>query len=149
MKIKIEKMVYGGNGLGFHEGKAVFVPFVLPEEFVEVDLVKERKDHSFGSLKKIITESPDRIESQCPNFTVCGGCDYLHVAYEKELQFKRSIIEDSLIRVGKLCPELIPEIDILASDRFFYRRVESHCRRDNLATLLRGGFGCRHPLPDA
>ena len=33
--VKIEKMVYGGDGLGrLSDGRAVFVPFVLPDELV-------------------------------------------------------------------------------------------------------------------
>ena len=32
IELRIEKLVYGGDGLGHHDGHTVFVPFVLPEE---------------------------------------------------------------------------------------------------------------------
>jgi 23S rRNA (uracil1939-C5)-methyltransferase len=42
MKVQIEKLIYGGEGLAHHNGSTVFVPFVLPQEIVEVAPV-ERK----------------------------------------------------------------------------------------------------------
>jgi 23S rRNA (uracil1939-C5)-methyltransferase len=47
MKLQIEKAVYGGAGLAHQTddegaGKAVFVPFTLPDEIVEARLL-----HSF------------------------------------------------------------------------------------------------------
>ena len=62
-QVRIEKLVYGGDGLGrLPDGRAVFVPFVLPDELVMIELVEEKARFARGSLVKIIETltGPDR-----------------------------------------------------------------------------------------
>ena len=58
LTVEIEKMVYGGKGLGRVEGKVVFVPFTAPGERVQAEVVKEKKDYAEAALKKIEKGSP-------------------------------------------------------------------------------------------
>ncbi len=51
--VEIEKMVYGGRGMGRVNGKVVFVPFTAPGEKVQVEVVRERKDYIEAVLKNI------------------------------------------------------------------------------------------------
>ena len=51
MKIRIEKLIYGGEGLGHHEGQTVFVPFVLPGEVVAVRPTDSRKKFVRGRVE--------------------------------------------------------------------------------------------------
>lgn len=121
IKVKIEKAVFGGSGLGYHDGKAVFVPYTVPGDEAEVIITKKRGSYSSGLISRILVESPDRIKARCPNFGKCGGCDYLNISYEKEIEFKQKFLVDSLTRIGKLPAEKIPEIKIYKSERFHYR----------------------------
>lgn len=121
IKLKIEKAVYEGYGLGFHEGRAIFVPYSVPGDECEVEITKERKSHCFGRIVQIIAPSASRIEPECPNFGVCGGCDYLNIAYDKELSYKKQILEDSLARIGRVAKERMPEISVITGGRFHYR----------------------------
>src|ERR1039457_5656441 len=73
---KIEKLIYGGDGLAHHDQSTVFVPFVIPGELVRVTPVEAKKKFIRGTAEHIIEPSPDRIAEQCPRFTVCGGCHY-------------------------------------------------------------------------
>ena len=48
-EVEITGMVYGGDGFGrLADGRAVFVPFVLPGERVLVELVEDKRGHARG-----------------------------------------------------------------------------------------------------
>ena len=44
IEVEIEKLVYGGDGLGHHAGQVVFVPFTVPGDRVEVRPVEHKKN---------------------------------------------------------------------------------------------------------
>lgn len=102
MRIKIEKLVYGGEGLAHLEGKTVFVPFVLPGEEVDVEIVERAKKLDRGRVSRLLELSPDRIEPRCPHFRVCGGCDYQHISYDTQLELKEQILRETLHRIGHI-----------------------------------------------
>jgi tRNA/tmRNA/rRNA uracil-C5-methylase (TrmA/RlmC/RlmD family) len=119
--IRIDKSAFGGFGLAFSDGKALFVPGTIPGEYVRIGDPVFKKSVGFAQPISIIEPSPDRIIPECPVYGSCGGCDYLHMNYEREISEKQSIIIDSLKRIGKLPDELIPHIDVIRSLRFGYR----------------------------
>lgn len=91
MKLHIEKMIYGGNGLAHSAndpgyGKAVFVPFTLPDEIVEACITKQHATFSEAELEHVVEASADRIAPKCVHFGECGGCQYQHASYDAQLQ---------------------------------------------------------------
>lgn len=109
--VKIEKIVYGGDGLGrLSDGRAVFVPFVLPDEIVEVKLTEEKARFTRGTALSWHKSSPDRIAPQCDYFTICGGCHYQHIPYEQQLRTKLETLRDQLSRIGGIDPDKVREI---------------------------------------
>jgi len=74
LTLEIDKLIYGGKGLGRVEGKAVFVPFSLPGELVVVQEKLTKGSYIEAEIAEIIEKSPYRIEPLCPYFGVCGGC---------------------------------------------------------------------------
>jgi 23S rRNA (uracil1939-C5)-methyltransferase len=119
--VNILKMAYGGYGLGRFEGKVLFVPYTAPGDEIRAVIVKEHRDHAFGLIEQVISGSGSRVEPACPNFTRCGGCDYLHVAYDAELAIKREILIDSLKRTAGLAEHRIPVLESVSGERFHYR----------------------------
>src|SRR2546425_11344201 len=77
MDVRIEKLVYGGDGLAHHEGHAVFVPFVLPGEEVSVQPIQRKKKFVRGRVERLLSSSPERSIPFCPHFGVCGGGPFL------------------------------------------------------------------------
>ena len=127
--VRIEKLVYGGEGLAHHEGHTVFAPFVLPDENVSIEPVETRKKFIRGRVAQIKTPSADRAVPPCPYFGVCGGCNYQHIPYELQLHYKSEILRETLSRLGRLQWEgpIIPH----ASPPFGYRnRVQWKIARD-------------------
>jgi 23S rRNA (uracil1939-C5)-methyltransferase len=143
LEIIIEKMIYGGDGLArlpadeHGRGKAVFVPFVLPGEHLDVTLIEQKPGFARGRLDKLLEPSPQRIEPQCPYFQRCGGCHYQHTGYEHQLAIKAEILKENLRRLAKL--ELENELKVHASPPWGYRN-RSRFRVRSEGTFAAGYF---------
>lgn len=128
MKLRIEKAIYGGAGLGRAEGKAVFVPFALPGELVEAAIVEENKSYATAELSEVLEASADRRGAPCPYFGICGGCHYQHADYAAQVAMKRAILRETLERARV---RGVPEIEAVAAEPFGYRnRVRLHVERN-------------------
>jgi 23S rRNA (uracil1939-C5)-methyltransferase len=128
LNVKIEKLVYGGDGLAHADGRTVFVPFVLPDEVAAVRLVQDRKKFARGHLETLLETSPARVAAACAHFTRCGGCHYQHIPYEAQLRFKAEILRETLSRLGRVKFE--GEIIAHPSPPFGYRnRAQWKVRR--------------------
>ena len=119
MDITIEKLIYGGDGLAHHEGSTVFVPFVLPAERVSAVPVERKKKFIRARIDQLIEPSPGRAVPPCPHFGACGGCNYQHIPYEAQLQYKSEILRETLRRIGRI--EWSGEIAVHASPPWGYR----------------------------
>ena len=119
MQVKIEKLVYGGEGLGHADGRTVFVPFVVADEVAEVELTEQKKKFARGRVENLVESSPARVAAPCPYFTRCGGCHYQHIAYEAQVKYKESILRESLQRLGRI--DWTGPIAIHASPPYGYR----------------------------
>ncbi len=132
-EITVEKLVYGGEGLGRLEGRAVLAPFVLPGERVRVRGVAEKPGLLRARLLEVLAAAPERVAPPCPYFGRCGGCHYQHAPYETQLALKRGILEDQLRRIGKIAA---PEITVVAGEPWAYRnRVQLHIAKGALGYL--------------
>jgi tRNA/tmRNA/rRNA uracil-C5-methylase (TrmA/RlmC/RlmD family) len=121
MRVVTEKSAFGGNTIARHEGKILFIQGGIPGETVELDIIEDNQDYAIAAITSIIEQSPDRITPECPNSGRCGGCDYLQMTYDRELIEKRAIISDALVRTAKIANHLIPKIDTISDNRFYYR----------------------------
>ena len=119
MEVRIEKLVYGGDGLAHHDGHAVFVPLVLPGELVEIASAQRKKKFIRGRLERIVEPSPERVAAPCPHFGRCGGCQYQHLPYEAQLRYKAEILRETLGRIGGI--RWTAAIETHSSPAFGYR----------------------------
>jgi len=125
IEVTVEKLVYGGEGLGRLEGRAVLAPFVLPGERVRLRAVSEKPGLVRAGLVEVLAAAPERVAPPCPYFMRCGGCHYQHAPYEMQLALKQAILEDQLRRIGKIAPPA--EIGVVAGEPWGYRnRVQMH-----------------------
>ena len=99
--VEIEKMVYGGKGMGRVGGKVVFVPFTAPGERIEAEVIREKKDYAEAILKKVESPSPQRVKPFCPLYGECGGCQYQHFSYEEQLKLKEEALRETLHRLTR------------------------------------------------
>jgi 23S rRNA (uracil1939-C5)-methyltransferase len=100
LRLLIEKLVYGGDGLGHEEGNTVFVPYVLPNEEIRAEVTSRKKKLVWAKPLEILKEDAARIKPVCPHFGTCGGCHYQHASYESQVALKIEILRETLSRMG-------------------------------------------------
>ncbi len=92
--IRIQKLVYGGEGLGRREGKVVFVPFSVPGDRLLVRPVEEKRTYLRAEIVRILESGTGRTEPRCPYFAKCGGCHWQQLEYYRQIEAKRQILEE-------------------------------------------------------
>ncbi len=127
-KVLIEKLDDYGRGITHINNKVVFVENALPHEEVEIQITSDHKKYDEAKVMKYVKKSKDRIESICPHFNECGGCNLLHLSYEDTLLFKREKIK-SLLEKAKI--EYKKEIEIIKNDNPFYYRNKISMKIEN------------------
>jgi 23S rRNA (uracil1939-C5)-methyltransferase len=139
VKLRIEKAVYGGAGLGRipgdgpETGKAVFVPLALPGEWVEAHPDQDRGGYLTASLEAVLEPSPSRVAAPCEYFPACGGCQYQHADYSAQLEMKREILQEVFARAHITPPD---SIGLLSGQPWGYRnRIRLHVAKDPPWTL--------------
>ncbi len=129
--VTIDRIVGDGKGIGFTEGKTVFVSRTAPGDHVRARVLRTSKNVLHAEVEKIHTPSPMRIEPEVEYARRAGIYDFIHIGYEDQLKLKVGMIEDSLRRIAKL--EDWPKIDIIPSPKQFgYRsRAEFQVSAEN------------------
>ena len=92
---------------------------------------RRRQQRISGVVDSVLTASPDRVTPKCGYYGRCSGCQWQHITYPAQLEFKRNRIVLELekyeslrdVRVGETLP---------APSEFYYR---NHAR----FTIRRGG----------
>ncbi len=131
LRLRCERLGSELEGVCSHEGMAVFVPGVLPNEEAEVLCVKAMPRYAFGKCLRVLTPSPERVAPPCPVYEKCGGCSGQHMRYEATLAAKRDQVWDCLTRIGGLPIGLDDIPPVLGADDPW------HCR--NKTALPVGG----------
>jgi 23S rRNA (uracil1939-C5)-methyltransferase len=99
------------------EGKAVarvndlvvFVPFCVPGDVVDIQVISKRKSYCEGKAVKFHHYSELRVDPFCEHFGTCGGCRWQNLSYEQQLKYKQKQIDDHFTRIGKFSfPPLNP-----------------------------------------
>ena len=97
MEIKIDRLDHQGRGIGYTD-KVTFIPNAYIDEVVDIDIINSKSKFNIGKVNRYIKTSPKRIESKCPYFSLCGGCDLMHISYKDELTFKENKIKNIMER---------------------------------------------------
>jgi 23S rRNA (uracil1939-C5)-methyltransferase len=120
LRVFISDLGTKGEGIGKTDGGlVVFVPGALPGETVDVEIVQQNKRFSRALLKTVITASPYRVTPPCPVFGHCGGCQFQHLRYDAQLTLKKRLVEQALLRIGKLSA-VVSDV-IPSSSEWLYR----------------------------
>ena len=81
--LDIKRLGINGEGIGFYNRLAVFVPNAIPGEGHVVTVEKVENKMAFAKSEEIKTKSPHRVEPSCPYYNECGGCNTLHMLMMK------------------------------------------------------------------
>jgi len=84
---EIEVLDEKGYGIIKYGDRVIRVAYTLPGEKVKIRIPKSKKKPTIPL--NIIEESEDRTIPLCPYFSICGGCQWQHIKYDKQLEFKQ------------------------------------------------------------
>lgn len=100
--LTIESLTNLGMGVGRVDGWVVMVPFVIPGEKVKARIFRNFQNYSEADLIEVVEASPDRIDPGCELYRQCGGCQYQHVRYTRQLQEKTKHVEELMQKIGEI-----------------------------------------------
>ena len=100
ISLTIEDFTKEGEGLGKYQGFPLFVKDTVIGDEVKVSITKLKKNYGYARLVEIIKPSEDRVTPLCPVARQCGGCKLQQISYDKQLHFKKGLVEGCLTRIG-------------------------------------------------
>ncbi len=152
MRVTIEKLIYGGDGLARLEAdgegrrKALFVPFTIAGEVADVSIAQEHPSYARGLAEQIASPSPHRVAPGCPYFFRCGGCQYQHIDYAHQLAAKVAILRETVTRIAKV--EIPGDVGIHSAEPWNYRnRTRLHVQAEPVFAIGYHGANSNQLLP--
>jgi 23S rRNA (uracil1939-C5)-methyltransferase len=127
LELEITDVAFGGKGFAKVDGLAVFVDQAVPRDRVIARVTRKKKNFAESRVLKILDPSPDRVVAPCPYSGTCGGCTWQFLDYEKQLQYKRQHVAESIVHIGRI--EGVPVHRTIPSPLIFgYRnKMEFSC----------------------
>ena len=113
--VGITDLNHTGEGIGRIDGKIIFVSKTIPGDVVEVRDIEDFKSYYRGNIERIITNSSDRIDIECPCYFECGGCQLMGMSYLKQLQYKKDKVKNILKKYAGIDKNL----DIILSNKVY------------------------------
>ena len=111
IQIEVESLNYSSYAVGRADGFVVFTSGGVPGDRLLVRMKQIKKNYAVAELVDIVSASPHRCHPPCVHFIEgCGGCQWQHIAYDYQIQWKEEIVRQALKRIGKL--EDVPEMEI-------------------------------------
>jgi 23S rRNA (uracil1939-C5)-methyltransferase len=118
-RVRAEGPVHGGAVIAHDEGEAVMVFYALPGELVEATPRGRRGGLAYANAVEVLEPSADRVAARCPHFGECGGCQWQHARYERQVELKREVVDEAWRRAGLRLP---PDSGVLGmADPWRYR----------------------------
>ncbi|WP_236895836.1 23S rRNA (uracil(1939)-C(5))-methyltransferase RlmD [Clostridium beijerinckii] len=105
--VKIDSLGYEGEGVAKIDGYPIFIPGALIGETVKTEIIKNKKNYSYGKLIDIVEKCDERIVPQCRYYEKCGGCTLMHSNYDSQLKFKYNRVKDCIERIGGLSGDIV------------------------------------------
>ena len=94
--LKIKRMGINGEGIDFYQKTLVFVPGVLKGEEIYCQITSIKRNFVEAKLLKINKQSKFRVTPPCAIYEACGGCQIMHLRYDKQLDFKKDLLQQAL-----------------------------------------------------
>jgi len=102
LELEITGIAFGGRGIAKINGLTVFVEKAVPMDHVIVRIVKKKKQYAEAIVDTLIKPSPFRVTPKCTYSGFCGGCKWQFLQYDKQLEYKKQHVVDSIERIGQI-----------------------------------------------
>jgi tRNA/tmRNA/rRNA uracil-C5-methylase (TrmA/RlmC/RlmD family) len=140
IKLRIDDVAFGGEGVGRLDDFVVFVPFTAVGDVVQAELTEVKKKFGRAKLLQVLEPSSLRVEPRCRYFGDCGGCQYQHMDYPEQLRVKRKQIADLFQRVGGFDPGVVAPVTPCPRAYGYRNRIMIRSQWDKFKQGLNIGF---------
>ncbi len=120
-EVRIERLTNQGYGIARLDGLIAFIENAASGDVANIRVIEQKKGYLKCEIESLTIPSLDRIKPPCPYYADCGGCQWQHISYPAQLEAKRQIVCETLIRIAKIEPPREVEI-IPCSNPYGYRR---------------------------
>lgn len=154
VEIEVEKVAFGGRGIARRHGFVLFVRGGLPGDRVLARVYRKKKDFAEARVLEVLSPSPDRIDPPCPYTGACGGCQWQHARYPRQLVYKTALVREFIGQLpglsGAVVRDTIPserqlgyrnKMEFSFSDRRWFLQGELHRKAQE------GGFALGLHVP--
>lgn len=121
--VTIDNMDYQGRGIARVNGITIFVENALPREQVKIKIKKIKKKIAEATILEFLKESENRVKPRCPYYSLCGGCDLMHLKIEEQNQYKELKMKELMIRYGNVDIEKIKPMTKNEEPLFYRNKV--------------------------
>lgn len=118
-----EKMVFGGDCIAKNDGKMIFIPFAIPGEKLEVEIVDSKRDYDVANIVNILEPSEHRTNPVCPLYGKCGGCNTMHIDFEYQRELRTFILQSCFERENIEVPKIEA---VFGSETGYRNRFQFH-----------------------
>ena len=134
MIVKIDSLDHNGRGITRVNDKVTFVSNALVGEIVDIVICVEKKNYNEAKVLKVISKSDKRINPMCPYYSLCGGCEIMHMDYESQVIYKRDKVTNILKKYANI--DVFPLV--FRSDKVFgYRNKITLHYRDGILGYMK------------
>jgi len=116
-ELEIVDYGYDGEGVAKKDGKVFFVPKTIVGEKVVAGVIKENSKFCHCKVLNLVEETQEREIAPCPYFDKCGGCNFQHISYEKELEIKKSRLLKEFAKISE-----IKDVEIVSGKNMYEYR---------------------------
>ncbi|MBW1801419.1 MAG: class I SAM-dependent RNA methyltransferase, partial [Deltaproteobacteria bacterium] len=120
VELTVENMAFGGQGVARMDDFVIFVRGAVPGDKILARVIKKKRAYAEALIVELLDPSPDRIHPPCPYHGYCGGCQWQHVPYDRQLTYKKEHINEACTRIGAIQDAAIHDV-IPSKEIFAYR----------------------------
>lgn len=120
--ISITKLIFGGKGLAeAPDGRKILISGgAIPGQIVNLRVLKAKKNYLEAQILTVVAPSP--FEGPLPaHFQVYGGCKWLPIRYEKQLEIKEEQVRDALRPLRSFLEKTVFHPIVASPEIFGYR----------------------------
>lgn len=154
VKVAVEKLSLGGDGIARHGGQAradglvLFIPYSAPGDELEVQVTVKKKTFGRAKILQILKECPARVVPPCPLYfspsvraPSCGGCDFQHLNYRAQLDAKVQALKETFEKITGVSPSMESPIAMDEGEEWRYRnKMQVPFAKDAQGKVVAGFF---------
>ena len=123
-QVTISDVAAEGKAIARVNGMALFVPFAVPGDVVDVQVSRRRSSFMEGYVTRVVRPSPQRVAPFCAHYGVCGGCRWQPLPYPEQLRCKQRQVEEQLARIGSFRNLRVNSIAGAEKTTFYRNKLE-------------------------